>query len=222
MNVIRPNCRAHFTQADLAFVGSVTGAPADAQVLVGQRESLDDVLDRRAIFLALLERPSCLPVSSHFYFYVLVRHVLLESGIDDRTLADYVAEVLAEFSSTDRARRPLAPDARTYDYMVDLLTAIRDADEPHQFLLRAHVGNLSLFLSGVFSRHLEHRARFKAAPEIEFYEQVGMSSYRTAGDHPLAERYAVAPVFQTLSRTFRETRVALNDLSDRLVFLGDQ
>jgi hypothetical protein len=224
MNVIRPNCRAHFTPSDLAFVGSVVGLEQDAHVIIEQHhELLDDVLDSRKIFLALLERPACLRVSSHLYFYVLVRHVLLENGIDDRTLADYVAEVLAEFSSADKARRPLAPEDGAYDYMVDLLTAIRDNadDQQRQFLLRAHVGNLSLFLSGVFSKHLEHRARVRAAPEIGFYEQVGMANYRTAGEHPLAERYDVAPVFQTLSRTFRETRVALNDLSERLIFLGE-
>jgi hypothetical protein len=218
MNVIRPNCRVHFTAADMAFVAAAASGPGR---LVDGVEFVDDMLDDRAVFTALLEQPSCLNVSSHLYFYVLVRHVMLENGIDDRILADYVAEMMAEFSSTDRARRPLAPDPRAFDHMVDLLTAIRDADGPRQFLLRAHVGNLSLFLSGVFSKHLEHRARVKAAPEIEFYEQVGASSYRTAGDHPLAERYEVAPVFQTLSRTFRETRVVLNDLTDRLIFLGE-
>lgn len=218
MYVIRPNCRAHFTPADMAFLEAASG---EATRLTESPAGLDEVLDSPALFRALLERPDCIRISSHFYFYVTVRHVLLGSGIDDRTLTDYVAEVLAVFSSSDRARRPLTPEGPPFDYMVDLLTAIRDADEPLKFQLRAHAGNLSLFLSGVFSRHLEHRARLKAAPEIDFYEQVGSASYRTAGDHPLAERYEVAPVFHTLSRNFRETRVALNGLTERLIFLGE-
>ncbi|MFH0908278.1 MAG: hypothetical protein V1929_05915 [bacterium] len=214
MQVIRPNCRAHFTQADVEFLTSTAGAWVD--------ESIDELLDSNALFTALLDRPACVRVSTHFYFYVLVRHVLLQSGLDDRTVADYVAEVLAEFSTAERARCPLADDPRPYEYVVDLLTAIRDADEQKRFILRAHVGNLSLFLAGVFSKHLEHRARTRAAPELAFYENVGVSSYLAASDHPLAKRYAVAPVFHALSESFHTARVALNDLSDRLIFLdGD-
>ena len=213
MQVIRPNCRAHFTQADVEFLTSTAGARVN--------ESIDDMLDSDMLFSALLDQPACLRVSTHFYFYVLVRHVLLQSGLDDRAVADYVAEVLAEFSTAERSRRPLADDPRPYDYVVDLLAAIRDADEQKRFILRAHVGNLSLFLAGVFPKHLEHRTRTRAAPELSFYESVGMSSYLAASDHPLAKRYDVAPVYQALSESFHTTRVALNDLSDRLLFLGD-
>jgi hypothetical protein len=214
MHVIRPNCRAHFTPADVEFL--------TANVVFDGADAIDLMLDSPKLFSALLERPECLQVSTHFYFYVLVRHVLLESGLDDRAVADYVAEVLAEFSSAERSRRPLANDPRPYDYMVDLLAAIRDADEQTQFILRAHVGNVSLFMAGVFSKHLGHRARTRAAPEIEFYESVGVSSYLAASDHPLARRYAMAPVYQALSESFHTTRVALNDLSDRLLFVGDK
>lgn len=213
MHVIRPNCRAHFTQADIEFLTATAGVRVD--------EAIDEMLDSNLLFAALLERPACLRVSTHFYFYVLVRHVLLQNGVDDRAVADYVAEVLAEFSTAERSRRPIVDDPRPYEYMVDLLTAIRDADEQKRFVLRAHVGNLSLFLAGVFPKHLEHRARTRAAPEMEFYENMGMSNYLAASDHPLARRYAVAPVYQKLSASFHTTRVALNDLSDRLIFLGD-
>ena len=213
MHVIRPNCRAHLTQADIEFLTTTVG--------FHDADSIDVMLDSSKLFRALLERPACLQVSTHFYFYVLVRHVLLESGLDDRTVADYVAEVLAEFSSAERARRPIASDPHPYDYMVDLLAAIRDADEQTRFILRAHVGNLSLFMTGVFSRHLEHRARMRAAPEMEFYESLGVSNFLAASDHPLARRYEIAPVYQALSESFHTTRVALNDLSERLLFVGD-
>ena len=67
------------------------------------------ILDDEALFHALLERRGCLRVTSRFYFYILVRHVFRRSDIQNRTVADYVAEVLAEFSSAERKTSRLRP-----------------------------------------------------------------------------------------------------------------
>ena len=62
--------------------------------LLADEESRDLILDDEALLHALLERGGCCRVSSHFYFYVLVRNVFRRADIGDRTVADYVAEVL--------------------------------------------------------------------------------------------------------------------------------
>jgi hypothetical protein len=46
-------------------------------------------------------------------------------------------------------------------------------------------------------------------------------NYRVASDHRLARKYDLDGIFNTLSERFHETRVALNDLRERLVSLGD-
>ena len=108
MKVIQPNCRVQFTAEDIDFVVSILGRKTgDAQCLIqllADEETRDSILDDDALFHAFLEQRGCLRVSSHFYFYVLVRHVLRRAGIGDRTVADYVAEVLNEFSRAERAR----------------------------------------------------------------------------------------------------------------------
>jgi hypothetical protein len=38
-----------------------------------------------------------------------------------------------------------------------------------------------------------------------------------ASDHRLAQRYELAPIFDTLADRFETTRAALNDLSERLL-----
>src|ERR1051325_899994 len=108
MKMIQPNCRVQFAAEDIEFILSVLrGKIGTAECLIkllSDEESRDLILDDEALFHALLERRGCLQVSSRFYFYILVRHVFRRSGIQDRPVADYVAEVLAEFASAERAR----------------------------------------------------------------------------------------------------------------------
>jgi hypothetical protein len=56
---------------------------------------------------------------------------------------------------------------------------------------------------------------------LNYYEGVGRAQYKLAGDHRLAQRYELADIFHTLSDRFQATRLALNDISDRLFALGD-
>ena len=91
MKVIQPNCRTQFAAEDIDFIVSVLGAKlgtAECLVrLLADEETRDLILDDEALLHSLLERRGCLRVSSHFYFYVLVRNVLKRSGLSDRAVA---------------------------------------------------------------------------------------------------------------------------------------
>src|SRR5438132_13190596 len=108
MKMIQPSCRVQFAAEDIDFILSVLGGRlGTAECLVGllaDEESRDLILDDEALFHALLEDRGCLRVSSHFYFYVMVRNVFRRAGIDDREIADYVAEVLTEYALEERSR----------------------------------------------------------------------------------------------------------------------
>ena len=90
MNIILPNCRLQFTPSDLEFLSRTLGRqPADATALkqlLHDPAARDLILDNETLFHALLESPACLNVSTHFYFYVLVRRVLLKNSIADRAV----------------------------------------------------------------------------------------------------------------------------------------
>jgi hypothetical protein len=224
MKVIQPNCRVQFTAEDIDFImatlGKKDGAPSLA-ALLADLESRDLILDNDALFHALLEQRGCLRVSCHFYFYVLVRHVLRESGLDDRSVADYVAEMLAEFSQTERGRLAVPGQAGLLDYFFEMLAALQTADDHTAFCIRAHIGNHSLFLSGVFPDRIRHRAERRACPDLKYYEELGRINFHVAGNHRLAQRYDLAGIFETLSTRFSNTRLALNDLAERVFSLGD-
>jgi hypothetical protein len=225
MNVIRPNCRVQFTAEDIDFIVSVLRPKVnDAETLVrllSDQEARDLILDDESLLRAVLESRGCLRLSTHFYFYVLVRHVFRRAGLADREVADYVAEVLAEYSRAEQMECKIKGQPRSLNYFFEMLAALQTADDATGFYIRAHIGNYSLFFSGIFPDRIRFRAELRGAPDLRYYEALGKSSFRVASDHRLARKYDLAKVFDVLAERFEVTRLALNDLGERLITLGD-
>jgi hypothetical protein len=225
MKVIRPNCRAQFTNADYEFLGSVLPMPhreESSQRLIRlfkDPDSLDGMLDNPRLFRSLLELRSCLPVSMHFYFYVLVRHALLREEIHEREVADYVAEVLAEFALLSRLQARDKEKNRPLDYLFDMVVALERLEENERFAMQTHIGNYALFLSGIFPNRLQHREQRRGAPGFRFYEDLGSAHFRMAGSHFLARKLDMVSILTKLGQAFHVARLALNHLSEKLVFL---
>jgi hypothetical protein len=225
MLVIQPNCRVQFTAEDIDFIIAALGRGAgDAECLtrlLADEDTRDLLLDDERLFRALLEARACLRVSARLYFYVLVRQVLRGAGITERAVTDYVAEVLAEFSETERSRLRVPGQPGALDYFFEMLAALQTADDHTRFHLRAHIGNQTLFLSGIFPDRIRARAERKGFPDLGYYESLGRASFRAASDHRLARKYALEDVFATLAERFHDTRLALNDLAERLLSVGE-
>jgi hypothetical protein len=225
MKVIQPNCRVQFTAEDVQFIVTTLGHKMGDEncliQLLADEESRDLILDDEALFQAFLNHHGCVRVSNHFYFYVLVRHVLRRNGIADRSVADYVAEMMCEFSRQDRARVTLPGGVASLDYFFEMVAALDGADDRTRFYLRTHIANQSLFLSGLFPERIRYRAESRGFPGLRYYESLGQSNFRAASDHRLATRYSLGPILATLAERFQDTRLALNDISQRLFFLSE-
>src|SRR3982750_2168033 len=100
--MITANCRDSFTARDFAF-GAWTLAKGENESvslveLLTDTETRDQILDHPKLFNRLLEDGAPVHISPHLYFYVLTRHVLKTTGLESRTLSDYVASLLEAFS----------------------------------------------------------------------------------------------------------------------------
>ena len=225
MKVIQPNCRVQFTAEDIDFIVSTLGRRTGSHncliELLSDEETRDSILDDEALLHALLEHRGCLKVSTHFYFYVLVRQVLRRTGIEDRAVADYVAEILAEYSRTEHSQCTPPGQATPLNHFFEMLAALQSADDRTSFLIRAHIGNHALFLAGVFPERIRFRAETRGFPDLKYFETLGGASYRVASDHRLAQQYDLAAIFDVLADRFKTARLALNDMADRLVSIGD-
>ena len=223
--MIRANCRARFTAADFDFVVRTLARSKTDHVslvdLLSDVETRDSILDHPRLVDAILCNAGHLHISSQFYFYVLARHVLQQAGIVDRKLCDYVGSLLETFSRANRLQAPDKIDSRGCEYISDMLIALTRATPEQAFLLRAHVGNYSLFISGIFHENTQRRS-LRGAPDIDFYEQVGRTNYQLVASHATARRCELNDVFEELAGRFRDVRLALNQLSDQLLNLDDE
>lgn len=236
--MIRANCRARFTAADFDFIVRTLARSQTDQVslvdLLSDVETRDAILDHPRLVDAILNNCGHLRISSQFYFYVLARHVLQQGGIGDRKLCDYVASLLETFSRASRLQisdEPARNDTHSVaggthhlaeQYISDILIALNRATPEQAFLLRAHIGNYSLFISGIFHPALAGQRRSqRGGPDINFYEQIGRTNYQLVSSHVVARRCELNDVFEGLADRFREVRLALNQLSDQLLNLDE-
>jgi hypothetical protein len=220
--MIHANCRARLTADDFEFiVRSLSSTPRDAvslQQLLVDAEMRDEILEHDALAAAILDSPQRLHISAPLYFYVLCRRVLKNTAVSSRDAADYIAAMLDAFSHTARVQRPDPHREVELRYLSDILLAIRDAPPSEAFLLRAHLANYALFLTGLFSENIDKRAK-RGAPDLSFYEELGRSSFRMAASHRDAKRFDLHRIYEELAEGFREARLALNDLASRLLHL---
>lgn len=227
--MIQANCRTRFTAADFDFiVRTLSKSPQENVSLVTlltDHETRDQLLDDDGLGRAILAENGHLAISPHLLFYVLARRVLREAGLSDRRLCDYIGSLLAEFSQTHQLHAPVGGGVAgrgPLAYLSDLLLAMQSARSPEQvFFLRAHVGNTALFLTGIFHENIARRSRRRGAPDCSFYEEMGRSSFRAVAGHAVARRCELSDVFEGLAEQFRAVRLALNELADRLLNLGD-
>jgi hypothetical protein len=223
--MIRANCRERFTAADFDFIVRTLARSSTESVslvdLLSDGEARDAVLDNPRLVDAILSNPAQLQISSHFYFYVLARHVLQQAGIGDRKLSDYVGSLLETFSRTSLLSSPHASGESMHQYISDMLIALQQVTSEQAFLLRAHVGNYSLFVSGIFHENT-HRRSLRGGPDVRFYERVGRTNYQMVSSHATARRCELNDVFEELADRFHDVRLALNRLSDQLLNLDDE
>lgn len=208
--MIKPHSREQLSADDLEFlveVLRVERATSDSFVqLLTEPNARDAALDDDRLLYALLERPEVIRVSPRLYFYVLARRAL--AGFD-RTVADYVANMLTAFIDMQRLR-----DA-SGGFVTEMLSALQAVSSDRAFWIRAQIGNYSLFLAGIFPDHIQHRATTRGAPDIGFYEEIGSINYQVASSHRLARAHALEDVFQAIAQRFAEVRLSLNRLADQ-------
>lgn len=185
-----------------------------------ETEGPDALLDAPELLERLLAVRSLLVPSDHLFFYVVVRHALRRSGLDDRDVADYLASLLIAFGQRDRAWRIDWNDDQRHRYLVDIVQDAEQSSGDRRFKVLAHLGNYALWLAGVFPDYIAARRVRRGGPDLSYYETLGSRGYGQASDHALADAYGLEEIFRVAAERFPEVRTALNEVSDRIFFAG--
>ena len=213
--MINADARSRITPHDVDLLGSCLGTDA------ARLSSLDAVLDRREVATFLLSATLPGP-SASLLFYVLVRHSLLEVGIEDKSVADYFAAVLREFGVRNRSTRIEDVDDQDHHYLVDILTDLSSARGARQFKVSIHLGNYALWLSGIFPERIAAQRLRRGGPDLSYYESLGGRGYAEASEHQQAEQSGLEEVLRTAAERVHEVRVALNQVSAQLSLHGSR
>lgn len=220
--MITATVRHHLTRDDAQLVARLisrdSGAPLEEIERTLADQGIDAVLDDPRLPAALMRAGQGALASMPLFFYVVVRHALRRAGEDDRRLADYVAAMLMHFGMRGNAHRVSATDDQVYDNLAALLADVDDPDGRRSFLVRTHLGNYALWLSGMFPDYIEHRRWRRGGPDLDYYEEMGRRGYQLAAGHRLADDHGLATLFATAADRFGLLRAALNDVSDSLLF----
>lgn len=220
--MILADTRHHLTRNDAELVARLIARDSGTELAQVESEladhGFDAVLDDPRLPGALLRMGQGACASFPLFAYVMVRHALRRLGEEDRVMADYLASVMLHFGFRDRAWRVGTADDQVYTTLAELLGDANDADARRSFLVRTHLGNYALWMSGFFPDMIEHRRWRKGGPNLDYYEEMGSRGFRLAAEHRLADDHGLATLYATVAARFGLLRAALNDVSDTLLF----
>ncbi|MGQ0700859.1 MAG: hypothetical protein ACT4PZ_21780 [Panacagrimonas sp.] len=184
-----------------------------------QPNTLESILESRFVHEALMDRQAqWLDVSPQLFFDVMLRRAL--PGPRDkleRSVIHYLANLLGLFSRTERIYQLQQDEAARYEYLADLMREGLESGPERQFLVNAHIGNYSLYLSGVCAPWVEYRRTYKRRPvSMEFYRRMGRGHYAQAAYSPHATEFGLRDIFKRLAERFEYFRCGMQRLAEEV------
>jgi hypothetical protein len=142
------------------------------------------------------------------FFLTLVRQSFGQLGVSDQPITDYIATVLTDFSRSERLLAMRGAEGRRLTGAVEMMLAqISPADRTRvlgERELRKHVGDYTLFMSGLFRRFVERGGY------LNYYLEEGARSYREVSKLDGSAYKPGNMVFEELSKGFEHYSGALD------------
>lgn len=217
--------RSQFTDADRDFIATTLGLSEEERSgFIGPASDAEVITpylrDERLLHRSMTRPPVFLDISPHLFFYIFTYGALDRRSIAGDDVADYIAGVCVEFRSAAALWHLAGSGEGTFLCVTDLLNLMQDLDHAQRHLLRKHIGDMTLFLTGFFPEYFRFRTGRRGAPPIGFYEEIARAQYGTAASDPRAEDEQMADVLNHLAENFPEVRTALNEGVSELRLAG--
>ena len=157
-------------------------------------------------------------LSSMYPFMLAVsRKVLVERDINHHTTIIYIADMLTIFSRQENIEKVVIPnlEAIELEHPLDIMILAENArlsgNKQYAFYAYQRVGQISLFIAGIFPAHIYHKLEHRGVKTMSDYEEIGAANFRRA----LSVGYARHSGIERLAdlQGFSGVRRALNDAS---------
>ena len=145
------------------------------------------------------------------FFADLVRPAFGSLGMGDKTLMDYVVDLLARFTRADQLYRIRDQQGRSLDTIAEMLMELSrqwDREGPYRFErdvdIRRHCGDYALFMSGLFRGYVESRSM------LDYYLVQGRSAYLQVAELEQLSLGDQGPLFRRMAAHFEHLSGALD------------
>lgn len=157
------------------------------------------------------------------FFDRATRQTFGDLALDDPPAARYLTDLLTRFARTDALRAADLVAGPRLDTVVDALLRIErswewgapDFAPFHERAVRRHIGDYTLFMTGLFRDHVERVA------SVGYYLGEGRRAYRFLADTTRSGAEAEAALFRRLAERFEQYAGALSYMR-KVYFRRDQ
>ena len=140
------------------------------------------------------------------FFDRVIKQAFSDLVLDDTPAARYLTDLLTRFARAEALRAVQAVAERRLDSVADSLLAIQGAwdlssstfNPSQEDTLRRHIGDYTLFMTGIFRDHVERLA------VTSYYQHEGRRAYRFVAETARTAGRPDAAVFRRLSDRFEQ------------------
>lgn len=143
------------------------------------------------------------------FFRGLIENAFVaELGLCNLAVIDYLAELLVDFVHVDRLRAIRNADGKPLDQVAEMLmlvTGVEDdpeMSENRRGVIYRHIGDYSLFWTGVYPEGLRLRRLARARDRLLDYVHQGKRSYALASDLTAQDSFPPPELLRALSEHF--------------------
>lgn len=133
----------------------------------------------------------------------------VELGIADPPLTDYLADMLLRFVRSDLIYRVRNPQGRRLEQVAGMLQEARERQAQPQREVYRHIGDFTLFWSGLYPEALPRLQAPESADSLLDYREQGKRSYYLASTYKVDPFREEACVLRRLSEEFDLCSVGL-------------
>ena len=123
--------------------------------------------------------------------------------LNNTDVPNYLANMLAIFVQTSRLYKMEKDDEMQYQYIIDMIDEIQRSDNARRFYIYCHIGNYTLFFTGMFPEYIEHKFKYKKTLiDRRYYVDFGKTYFGLASEHAMARQHELDDILHSLSEGF--------------------
>jgi hypothetical protein len=206
-------------ESDVAYlVGILQQTDSDRihlQELLKDEDVFLQIISDPKVFAYTIEQTGFEKVSANLYFYICLFRFLSRRGINNVGIIRYVSNVIAFFSVSKQWQDSSHIWHRPKEHYASLLNKMQkakaDNNQEHMYLLQVHLGDYSLFLSGLYPEYIDYMSEEREGVGIDYYDEMALTGYRAAGVNEAATENSIPLIHSGISKMISEIRGAIND-----------